>query len=77
MSASATVSMQAKDQPPLLLDIHRWMEAFLQPTVLIDVRYLGFDESGRLRQPVLRAVRTDLGIEELLAGEAAPAGDGL
>ncbi len=50
---------------------------WVQPTVLIDVRYLGFDESGRLRQPVLRAVRTDLGIEELLAGEAAPAGDGL
>ncbi len=40
MSASATVSMQAKDQPPLLQDIHRWMEAFLQPTVLIELAAL-------------------------------------
>jgi ATP-dependent DNA ligase len=49
----------------------------VEPVVLIDVRYLGFDESGRLRQPVLRGVRTDLDVADLLAGAATPAGDGL
>ncbi len=50
---------------------------WVEPVVLIDVRYLGFDESGRLRQPVLRGVRTDLDVADLLAGAATPAGDGL
>ncbi len=40
----------------------RWVE----PRVLIEVRYLGTDDSGRLRQPVYLGVRTDLGPDDLI-----------
>jgi bifunctional non-homologous end joining protein LigD len=39
----------------------RWCE----PRVVVDVRYLGRGESGRLRQPTYRGLRTDLSPEEV------------
>ncbi|MFV0458741.1 MAG: hypothetical protein ACK5MT_08265 [Actinomycetales bacterium] len=39
----------------------RWVE----PRVLIDVRYLGTDDSGRLRQPVFHGLRSDLEVADL------------
>lgn len=33
---------------------------WVEPRVVVDVRYLGRGDSGRLRQPVLRGVRADL-----------------
>lgn len=38
---------------------------WVEPQVLIDVRYLGTDDTGRLRQPVFRGVRTDLTVADL------------
>lgn len=39
---------------------------WVEPRVLIDVRYLGSDDSGRLRQPVYRGLRDDLAADDLL-----------
>jgi bifunctional non-homologous end joining protein LigD len=36
-----------------------------EPRVVVDVRHIGWTEAGRLRQPVLRAVRSDLEPEEV------------
>lgn len=44
---------------------------WVEPRVIIDVRYLGADDSGRLRQPVFRGVRADLGLDDL-TGQAHP-----
>lgn len=38
---------------------------WVEPRVLIDVRYLGTDDSGRLRQPVYRGLREDLELDDL------------
>ncbi len=35
------------------------------PRVVIDVRHLGRNDGGRLRQPVLRGIRTDLGPDDV------------
>ena len=40
--------------------IVRWTE----PTVVVEVEYSGWTAEGRLRQPVLRRVRTDKAVEE-------------
>jgi bifunctional non-homologous end joining protein LigD len=39
----------------------RWVE----PRVVIDVRHIGHQPDGRIRQPVFKAVRTDLAVEDL------------
>ncbi len=39
----------------------RWV----RPQVCVEVRYLGLREGGRLRQPVLRGLRTDVRAEEV------------
>lgn len=60
---SATAFTELPEDP----DVRRthWVE----PRVLIDVRYLGADDSGRLRQPVYLGIRTDLGLDDLRAVE--------
>jgi len=40
----------------------RWV----RPQVCVEVRYLGLREGGRLRQPVLRGLRTDVNAEEVI-----------
>ncbi len=39
----------------------RWVE----PVVVVDVRHLGRQPDGRIRQPVFRGVRTDLSVQDL------------
>jgi bifunctional non-homologous end joining protein LigD len=41
---------------------------WVDPTVLVEVRYLGHTEGGRLRQPVFLGVRPDLTPADLTAG---------
>jgi bifunctional non-homologous end joining protein LigD len=36
-----------------------------RPQIVVDVRYLGRGETGRLRQPVLRGLRNDLGPDDV------------
>lgn len=43
--------------------------AWVEPSLLVEVRHLGHTEGGRLRQPVFLGVRSDLTIDDL---EAAP-----
>ncbi len=38
---------------------------WVEPKVIVDVRHLGHNEGGRLRQPVLRGLRTDLSLDDL------------
>jgi bifunctional non-homologous end joining protein LigD len=38
---------------------------WLEPRVVVEVRYLGRSEAGRLRQPVFRGLRTDLDPDEV------------
>jgi bifunctional non-homologous end joining protein LigD len=38
---------------------------WVEPGVCMEVRHLGHGSAGRLRQPVLRGVRTDVSVEEL------------
>jgi bifunctional non-homologous end joining protein LigD len=38
---------------------------WVEPAVCVEVRHLGLGGAGRLRQPVLRGLRTDVSIEEL------------
>lgn len=40
--------------------------AWVEPSLLVEVRYLGRTEAGRLRQPVFLGVRSDLAVEDLL-----------
>lgn len=51
------------DQLPPDPDVARVQ--WVQPKVIVDVRHLGHSEGGRLRQPVLRGVRSDLGLDDL------------
>jgi bifunctional non-homologous end joining protein LigD len=39
---------------------------WVEPTLLVEVRYLGHTEGGRLRQPVFLGVRTDVTAADLL-----------
>jgi bifunctional non-homologous end joining protein LigD len=48
---------------------------WVEPTLLVEVRYLGHTEGGRLRQPVFLGVRTDLEPADL-APLPAPGEDG-
>ncbi len=59
------------------VDPDLWRTHWVEPRVLIDVRYLGSDDSGRLRQPVYRGVRTDLSVADLLDQHAPVAGEEL
>lgn len=43
------------------LRLARWVE----PRVVIDVRHMGRQPDGRIRQPVFRGVRTDLSVDDL------------
>lgn len=57
-----------RDDPPFHGPLPRDDTAgavWVQPEVLIEVRHLGHGGNGRLRQPVLRGIRTDLSPEEL------------
>jgi bifunctional non-homologous end joining protein LigD len=38
---------------------------WVRPTVVVDVRYLSRGEAARLRQPVFRGIRTDLGPDDV------------
>lgn len=41
---------------------------WVEPAVVVDVRFLGRSEEGRLRQPVVLGVREDLSAEDLRSG---------
>jgi bifunctional non-homologous end joining protein LigD len=57
-----------RDDPPFHGPLPRDDTAgavWVEPQVLVEVRHLGHGGNGRLRQPVLRGIRTDLSPEEL------------
>ena len=38
---------------------------WVEPVVCVDVRHLGHGANGRLRQPVVRGLRSDLNVRDL------------
>ena len=70
--AVATLSRLLK---PLATDTHPFavrppdpdvrLAHWVEPRVVIDVRHMGRQPDGRIRQPVFRGVRTDLSVEDL------------
>lgn len=49
---------------------------WVEPQVVVDVRYLGRTGGGRLRQPVVRGLRTDLTVEDVAEQDVEGAGRG-
>lgn len=75
----AALAPHTRPDPPFGAPVER-VDAvgatWVDPVVCVDVRHLGHGGNGRLRQPVVRGLRTDLGPDDLVPAAAPPTSSG-
>ncbi len=73
---SARLEADRRDDPPVSGPVPRGAgNAWVEPRIVVEVRYTEATESGQLRHPVFLKERTDLQVSDCVRASGAPAAD--